>query len=203
SLIVGHQHRPEISRHYAYAGCVEYLLGNTSDAKAFRDEYYVYLIPVGNPDGVDGGHWRANAHGVDLNRDWDAFHQPETRAFRDYFQKEIKEQDRELIFAIDFHSTAQDIHYTVDPSLPSRFPGFVPDWIAGLKKAIPGYDPHIKPLYFEGPTFTAYSYFYKNYDAEALVYEIGDDTEPRFIDQKARLSAQHLIEKLIAVDTAQ
>ncbi|MFD2598958.1 redoxin domain-containing protein [Sphingobacterium corticis] len=199
-IVMGRQHPPEITGHYAYAGFVDYLLGDTPDAKAFRDEYYLYFIPVGNPDGVDEGHWRTNANGVDLNRDWDAFHQPETRAFRDYFEREIKSKDRELYFAIDFHSTAKDIYYTVDPSLSSRFPGFVPDWINGLKEAIPSYHPHVKPLYFEGPTFTAYSYFYKNYDAEALVYEIGDDTEPGFIDQKSKLSAKHLIQKLTQAD---
>lgn len=202
-IVMGRQHPPEITGHYAYAGFVEYLLGDTPDARAFREEFYLYFIPVVNPDGVDGGHWRANANGADLNRDWDAFHQPETQALHDYFQKEIKAQGRELYFAIDFHSTARDIYYTVDPQLKSRFPGFVPEWIATLRNAVPGYEPHVKPLYYEGPTFTAYSYFYKNYHAEALVYEIGDDTEPKFIDQKARLSAQTLIQKLTAADTKQ
>ncbi|MFD2744214.1 MULTISPECIES: redoxin domain-containing protein [Sphingobacterium] len=200
-IVMGRQHPPEITGHYAYAGFVDYLLGDTPDARAFREAYYVYFIPVANPDGVDEGHWRANANGADLNRDWDAFHQPETQALRDYFQQEIKAQGRELYFAIDFHSTGKDIYYTVDPNLKSRFPGFVPEWIASLRNAVPGYEPHVKPLYFEGPTFTAYSYFYKNYDAEALVYEIGDDTEPKFIDQKAKLSAQKLIEKLTQADT--
>jgi hypothetical protein len=31
-----------------------------------------------NPDGVDKGHWRLNDGGVDLNRDWGPFTQPET-----------------------------------------------------------------------------------------------------------------------------
>jgi thiol-disulfide isomerase/thioredoxin len=194
--VLGRQHPPEITGHYAYASFVEYLLGNSEDAKQFRDKYRIYLIPVVNPDGVDLGHWRTNANGVDLNRDWAEFNQPETVALRKYFQREIEQQDRDLYFAIDFHSTGSDIYYTVDPTLPSRFPGFVPNWIATVKEAIPGYEPLVKPLYLGGPTFTAYSYLYKTYHAEALVYEIGDNTDADFIQRKARISAQKLIEKL-------
>ncbi|MNM99805.1 Zinc carboxypeptidase [compost metagenome] len=145
---------------------------------------------------MDLGHWRANANGVDLNRDWEEFNQPETVALRDYFKREIEQQGRELYFAIDFHSTGSDIYYTVDPALPSRFPGFIPTWIAAVKQAIPGYEPLVKPLYLGGSTFTAYSYLYKTYHAEALVYEIGDNTDADFIQRKARISAQKLIEKL-------
>jgi len=194
--VLGRQHPPEITGHYAYASFVEYLLGNSEDAKQFRDKYRIYLIPVVNPDGVDLGHWRTNANGVDLNRDWAEFNQPETVALREYFKREIEQQDRDLYFVIDFHSTGSDIYYTVDPTLPSRFPGFVPNWIATVKEAIPGYEPLVKPLYLGGPTFTAYSYLYKTYHAEALVYEIGDNTDADFIQRKARISAQKLIEKL-------
>lgn len=195
-VVLGRQHPPEITGHYAYASFVEYLLGNTPDAKQFREKFRIYLIPIVNPDGVDLGHWRANANGVDLNRDWSEFNQPETVALRDYFKREIQDKERQLYFAIDFHSTGSDIYYTVDPALPSRFPGFIPHWIASVKEAIPGYDPLVKPLYLGGPTYTAYSYLYKNYHAEALVYEIGDNTDTDFIQRKARISAQKLIEKL-------
>ncbi|WP_437919689.1 M14 family zinc carboxypeptidase [Sphingobacterium sp. LRF_L2] len=198
-IIFGRQHPPEITGHYAFAAFVEYLLGDTKDARDFRKEYYLYFIPVVNPDGVDLGHWRNNANGVDLNRDWAEFNQPETRAIRDFLEKEITQKKRELYFALDFHSTGSDIYYTVDPNLKSRFPNFVPDWIGSLNGAVPGYVPHIKPLYFEGPTYTAFSYLYKNYNAESLVYEIGDDTEPQFIKEKAKISAQKLIEKLNTV----
>lgn len=195
-IIFGRQHPPEITGHYAFAAFVAYVLGNTQDAKDFRKDYYVYLIPVVNPDGVDLGHWRHNANGVDLNRDWAEFNQPETKAIRDYLDREIKQKGRELYFALDFHSTGSDIYYTVDPNLKSRFPNFVPEWIGSLAGAVPGYVPHVKPLYFEGPTYTAFSYLYRTYNAESLVYEIGDDTLPQFIVDKAKISAQKLIEKL-------
>lgn len=194
--VLGRQHPPEITGHYAYASFVEYLLGDTEDARLFRDKFRIYLVPLVNPDGVDLGHWRTNANGADLNRDWSEFNQPETTALRDYFAGELGGQGNELYFAIDFHSTGSDIYYTVDPALPTRFPGFIPSWIAGVREAIPGYEPLVKPLYLGGPTYTAYSYLYKTYGAEALVYEIGDNTDPDFIHRKAHISAQKLIEKL-------
>ena len=194
-FILGRQHPPEITGHYAYAAFVSYLLGNTADAKAFREKFYIYLAPLVNPDGVDAGHWRHNAAGVDLNRDWSAFHQPESRAIRDFFQQEIT-GNRKLYFVLDFHSTGDDIYYTVDPKLTGLLPGIVPDWLSSLQEAIPGYKPHIKPLYYDGPTYTAYSYFFKTYAAESLVYEIGDQTPIDFIKQKAEISAKKLIEQL-------
>ncbi|MDQ2798348.1 MAG: succinylglutamate desuccinylase/aspartoacylase family protein, partial [Armatimonadota bacterium] len=38
----------------------------------------IYLVPMLNPDGADAN-TRANGAGVDLNRDWGVFSQPETR----------------------------------------------------------------------------------------------------------------------------
>ena len=39
----------------------------------------VIVYPLMNPDGVDEGHWRHNTGGIDLNRDWAHYNQPETR----------------------------------------------------------------------------------------------------------------------------
>ena len=35
--------------------------------------------------------WRHNANGVDLNRDWTAFTQPETQAIKNYLEVQVKE----------------------------------------------------------------------------------------------------------------
>lgn len=44
-----------------------------------------------NPDGVDNGHWRHYAGGIDLNRDWANFNRPETRAVKTFMENKIKE----------------------------------------------------------------------------------------------------------------
>ena len=42
-----------------------------------------------NPDGVDSGYWRHNSNGVDLNRDWIEFTQPETKAIKQFLESKV------------------------------------------------------------------------------------------------------------------
>lgn len=201
-VVLGRQHPPEVTGHYALQAFVETLLANTPEMDNFRRKFHVYVIPLLNPDGVDEGFWRHNTGGVDLNRDWADFNQPETRAVRDYLIQELTGADK-LYFAVDFHSTHDDIYYTVDPQREGNAPGLVTRWLAAVKAGLPGYEPNIKPLYFEPPTSTAYSYLFETYGAEALVYEIGDDTPEPFIRKKSEVAAHALIEELsyLAIDT--
>src|SRR5690606_34619577 len=89
-VLMTRQHPPEVTGHHAFMSFVETITENTPQAKLFRDKFLIYLFPLVNPDGVEGGHWRHNTGGIDLNRDWEDFNQPETRAIRDYLKKNIK-----------------------------------------------------------------------------------------------------------------
>ena len=60
------------------------------------------VFPLMNPDGVDLGHWRHNAGGIDLNRDWALYRQPETRLVADFIVKEVKTQKSQLVLGLDF-----------------------------------------------------------------------------------------------------
>lgn len=195
-LISGRNHPPEVTGHYALEAFVETLTADTPLAKKFRKNFEVYVIPLLNPDGVDGGFWRHNSGGVDLNRDYNDFNQPETRAVRDFLQREIKDSNK-LLFSIDFHSTHDDIYYTVDPELKGNIPGFVPKWLNKLKDGIPGYTPHVKPLYFKPPTFTLFSYLFETYKTEALVFEIGDNTPKDFIKKKGQVSGEEFMKLIL------
>lgn len=195
-LITGRNHPPEITGHYALQAFVETICGNTPLAKAFRKKFLVYVVPLLNPDGVDGGFWRHNSGGIDLNRDWSEFNQPESRAVRDFLESNIKDQ-KKLLFGIDFHSTWDDIYYTVDPALKGNLPGFVPDWLNKVKEGIPGYTPHVKPLYFKPPTFTLFSYLFERFKTESLVYEIGDNTPKDFIVKKGQVSASEFMKMML------
>lgn len=196
-LIIGRQHPPEVTGQMALHAFIEDLVADHPLAKKFREQFLIYVVPLMNPDGVDEGFWRNNAGGIDLNRDWSAFHQPESAAVRDYLAAELADQRNKLWFSIDFHSTHDDIYYVVDPKLKGLAPGFIQDWLGQLKDRIPGYNPNIKALYSGGPTYTAFSYLFQTYGTEALVYEIGDKTPREFIEKKGKVSADLLMEMLL------
>jgi hypothetical protein len=196
-LVLGRQHPPEVTGHKALTAFVESLLSEGKDVSSFRKDFQIIVLPLLNPDGVDEGFWRHNAGGVDLNRDWSAFNQPETRAVRDYLKKEITE-GKKLLAAIDFHSTHDDIYYTVTPEKKGNVPGLITNWLTQLTEKIPGYSPHIKPLYFEPPTYTSFSYLFETYGAESVVFEIGDSTDEAFIQKKGKASAEVLTQLLNA-----
>lgn len=196
-LAIGRQHPPEVTGQLAQQAFIERIGEGDSLAIAFRKKFLLYVVPQMNPDGVDEGFWRHNAGGVDLNRDWDAFNQPETKAVRDFLRKEIRDSVK-LWFALDFHSTHDDIFYIVDPQLKGLLPGMMQAWLKNFERAIPGYIPNIKPLYSNGPTYTSCSYLFKTYGTEALVYEIGDNTSREFIFRKSRLAAESMMQLLLA-----
>lgn len=75
--------------------------------------------------------WRHSAAGIDLNRDWEAFNQPETQAVRKFMQEQVKAGGK-FLFAIDFHSTFHDIYYTISPELKGNMPGLVPKVISAM-----------------------------------------------------------------------
>jgi len=112
------QHPPETSGAVAFRTFVETIMADTPQANAFRARHRILLVPMPNPDGVMRGHWRWNNGGLDLNRDWRDFSQPETRALRDLIQSEA--QNRRTIAFFDFHSTRRNVIYA--PPLDAESP---------------------------------------------------------------------------------
>ena len=150
-----------------------------------------------NPDGVDKGHWRHNAGGVDLNRDWAQFNHPETRAVRDFMAQRVKETNGKFYFGIDFHSTWDDIYYTLDKQFIGNMPGLVPDWLTAIKSEMKGYDPNVRPSDKVEPTAVSRNFFFVAHGEEALVFEIGDETDRGFIKEKGRISAENLMRLML------
>lgn len=194
-IVMSRQHPPEISGHYAFNAFVETIFEDSELPNRFRNDFLIYVIPHPNPDGVDGGFWRHNAGGVDLNRDWSNFNQPETRAIKEYLERNIK-KSQTVYFAVDFHSTYQDIYYTLGPDLKRNTTNLLEKWMDQIKMAMPNYQPNVKATYFGLPAVTSYSYFYEKFNAESLIYEIGDNTPKEFIDQKSRIAAIEMMKLL-------
>lgn len=193
-VILSRQHPPEISGYMAMVQFVETLLGKTELAKNFMNNYELVIIPMINPDGVDEGNWRHNFGGVDLNRDWIDFKQPETRAVRDYLLKKVKQQNAKVYFALDFHSTFNDVLYTNLDRTDTNQPGLTSAWVKGLHNFEGVNKTPVKPSGNGGNVSKAW--LGKVLNAEALTYEVGDNTPRPYIKQKATKVAEVLMEAL-------
>ncbi len=196
-VVLSRQHPPEVTGYLAMQAFIKTITLNTELAKKFRKQYEVILIPMVNPDGVDEGNWRHSTAGVDLNRDWVDFIQPETRAVRDYLLKKVTAQQAIVYFGIDFHSTYYDVFYTnEDQELnPTSLPGFTSKWLKSFSESIPNFKPNVKPSPNGGNV--SKSWMGRVLHAEALTYEVGDDTTRDLLRLKGKVAAEKLMELLL------
>lgn len=195
-FVLSRQHPPEVTGYLAMQAFVEQIAGDSETAVNFRKKFNTYVVPMANPDGVDNGHWRHNAGGIDLNRDWANVNQPEVAAIQKFMKDKVATSKGKFYFGVDFHSTWEDIYYTVDPTLEGNSPGLVPAMIQEMAEEIPGLDPNIRPG-TAGPSITSYRFLFFEMGAEALTYEIGDNTPRDLLKKKGSVSAQKLMELLL------
>lgn len=196
-MVMGLQHPPEIPGYIAMQAFVETVAGESELARRFRQKFTTMVVPMVNPDGVAHGHWRHNKGGVDINRDWQNVNQPEIKAVQRFMQQEESEKGAKFYVALDFHSTWEDIYYTVNPELMGNMPGIIPEMIAASVKDLPGYEPNVRPSPGTGISVTSNSYFFHTHGAEALTYEVGDNTPRDFIRAKAVATANSLMEGML------
>lgn len=196
-VVMSRQHPPEVTGYLAMQSFVETIAADTPLATSFRNNYNTYVIPLANPDGVKSGHWRHGHGGVDLNRDWGDFKHVETSAIRDYFLDKVAQSNGKIYFFADFHSTWEDIYYTIDSEQKGNMPGLVPQLIRAVGKEFPDYSPNIRPSLTRGKTITSSSYFFSTFGAESLIYELGDNTPRSFIREKGEVTATKLMEILM------
>lgn len=192
-IVIGRLHPPEVTGQFALQTFVETLCENSETAKKFRKEYTVFVVPMMNPDGVDNGHWRHNTGGIDLNRDWADFNQPETQIVRDFLMNKLNGTQRKLYFGIDFHSTWDDIFYTNITEKPTNMDGLIAQWFIELEQSIPDYKVNArgsKP----GTGVISKAFFNREFNAESLVYEVGDNTSREFTIQKSKTAAEKLMQ---------
>ncbi|MCC9168594.1 M14 family metallopeptidase [Pontibacter harenae] len=194
-VVLSRQHPPEVTGYMAMQSFVQATTSATPLAKRFRKAYELVVIPMINPDGVDEGNWRHSAAGVDLNRDWDVFKQPETSAVKLFLLKKLATQKAKVVFALDFHSTYSDVFYTNETSQPTNSPGFTKKWLNAFGKAIPGFEANIKPSDNGGNV--SKSWFSRELGADALTYEVGDDTPRRVLKMKGRIAAETMMTLLL------
>jgi predicted deacylase len=205
-LILSRQHPPEVTGTFALKSFLNTIVAETPLAKAFRKKFKVIVVPLANPDGVDGGHWRHNANGVDLNRDWGQFHQPETRAIRDEFLRMNRESPGKVRFGLDFHSTQHDVFYTISGVNRSGTKGtnsgsdnLVKEWLAQIQSRVPHYKVKIEESKnkVQGTTLVSTAWMNEQLKIPAVTYEVGDETDRKLIANVAEVGATSLMKLLL------
>ena len=196
-VIFSRQHPPEVTGFFAMQAFVD-VLAQTANEVGFLDDYRILIYPMLNPDGVDMGNWRHNSAGVDLNRDWAYYNQPEIRQIADHVVKEAYDNGSQVVLGLDFHSTYHDVFYTQSKEeLPTPTSEWFRDaWFAKLEERIPGYKVNQKPLGLSGPNTKGW--FYTQFKAEGMTYEIGDKTPADSINFIGKIAAEEMMNILMA-----
>ena len=194
-VLLSRQHPPEVTGFKALQSFVKQLLKQDTLTKAFYQKYEVWLFPLLNPDGVDLGHWRHNANGIDLNRDWAYYRQPEIDAVTKFIVNESKKYHVQPVLGIDFHSTFKDVYYIFDDSFQSVLSGFCEVWTTSIDRIMFPFKTKKSPYGMTQPI--SKNWFYKQFKAEAMTYEVGDDTPQNIIEQKARVAAVSMMDLLL------
>ncbi len=190
-MVISRQHPPEVTGTLAMKAFVETLLGDGPQEDAFRSRFRVLVVPLVNPDGVDGGHWRHSAGGIDLNRDWLDFNQPEARHVRDAMVSEAERTGAPVVFAIDFHSTQEDVFYTHSRDLVPNRPGLLDAWLDSIRVAVPGYELVEEASGLGSPV--SKNWFFEALGATSVTYEVGDEQDRDLIDRVASSAARALM----------
>jgi hypothetical protein len=193
-MLIGRQHPPEVSGAYAFLPFAETLLGDSRLAVRFRERYSIVAIPLLNPDGVAAGHWRHGLGGMDINRDWGTFTQPETALVRDLLA-ELDSDGRRLVAFIDFHSTGRNLFYTF-PEGSVHPPAFFKTWFS---RAMPRLDyyPFSNENAEPRTQGVGKNYINERYPGVAATYEVGDETERGDAEDAAIIFAEEFMTLLL------
>lgn len=197
-VLLTRQHPPEVTGYYAFQSFLETILTANDLSAKFLQNHRILAFPIVNPDGVDMGHWRHNAGGVDTNRDWSVYHQPEIAQVTRFINKESKKYKGKIILGLDFHSTYEDVFYTNKTRETTVLPNFIDHWFAGLERNIPNYTVHEKSSNSTKPV--SKGWFLYAHNAVGITYEIGDATPRKFIQLIGRVSATEMMKILVAND---
>jgi cytosolic carboxypeptidase protein 2/3 len=103
-ILTARVHPGETNSSWMMHGFLDFLLGNSADAKLLRDNFVFKIVPMLNPDGVIIGNYRCSLTGRDLNRNYktilkEAF--PPVWHTREMIRR--FSQEREIIVYCDLH----------------------------------------------------------------------------------------------------
>ena len=108
--LMARQHAWESGTSWVMDGALRFLLGDDSAAARLRDDFICKFFPMADPDGVARGGVRFNAHGYDVNRNWDITDpalMPEIAAMRAAVLDWI-DGGRRIHLFLNLHNTSRD-----------------------------------------------------------------------------------------------
>ena len=190
-VLLTRQHPPEVTGYYAFQSFLKTILNGSDLAVEFLNSYHIIAFPIMNPDGVDLGHWRHNSGGIDTNRDWSKYNQPEIKNAVSYIEKALKKNKTKLILGLDFHSTWYDIFYTNTERENTALPNFIDLWFSSLENNIPNYKVNEASSNSDKPV--SKGWFLYAHNAVGITYEIGDKTPKDKIDLFGKVSAEQMM----------
>lgn len=194
-VLLTRQHPPEVTGFFAFQKFLETILKENQLTDDFLKKYHVIVFPIMNPDGVDLGHWRHNAGGVDTNRDWDKYNQPEVKQAVAYILEQSKKYKGEIVLGIDFHSTYEDVFYTNKIRKTTTLPNFIKEWFTALENNIPNYKVNEKAGNSTKPVSKGWFLYGQN--AVGITYEIGDATPRNRIKLIGKVTAEEMMKILL------
>lgn len=190
-LLLGRQHPPEVSGAIAMSAFLESLFTRASADSQFQAQFQLVAIPLLNPDGVVRGHWRANLGGVDLNRDWGQFTQPETRVVKQWLDSLPNGVRPRLM--IDFHSTDRNLFYAQGEEERQCDHRFASRWLGALEGKLTDYPFAIESRNANPGLGTAKNWFCQAYSIPSLTYEVADEADRSVVRRVAADFAARLL----------
>jgi len=87
-------------------GFLEFILGDSSEAKEMRRQSIIKVIPMINPDGVIAGNYRVSCAGNDLNRMYmnpDERLHPTVNSLKQLISDITKKEKSQVLAFVDMH----------------------------------------------------------------------------------------------------
>ncbi|GAB5407673.1 MAG: M14-type cytosolic carboxypeptidase [Balneolaceae bacterium] len=194
-ILLSRQHPPEVSGYRAYQAFWDELISDSELAVNFRSRFIVKAYPMVNPDGVVNGHWRHNKNGIDLNRDWENFNQPETQAIRDALLLFQNDTSKKVYYGIDFHSTNENIFYPINEEIVTFPENLTQRWAEVIKEQHPEFN--FVSEEFDTSSPIAKNWIYKTFGSDAVTFEVNDELDSSESTNLGVESARSLMTLLI------
>lgn len=191
AVFIARQHPPETTGGAAFEAFIARIAATDASATAFRASTAILVIPLMNPDGFVRGHWRGNAAGKDINRDWGGFASPEVGAAAKRI--EALAAGHPLAVLIDFHSTQRDVIYAAPAG--SEPCGVADALLAKLQVRLGPATPRVSPSHTVGGV-TAKAWSLDRFGVAGLTWEVADEANLSVTAEVAAAAAEAMMQAM-------